>query len=89
MDRILTKIFYIVFQVLKALLIKIFKIQSLDLLFLMSFLLAITSADIIFHVFRTSLHIIWKKDFRHNFSFFNRFTQTSTHPRTPVTAKIR
>ena len=34
MDRILTKIFYIVFQVLKELLIKICKMQSLDLSFL-------------------------------------------------------
>ena len=34
MDEILTKIFYIVFQVLKVLLIKICEIQSLDLLFL-------------------------------------------------------
>ena len=33
MDEILTKMFYIVFQVLKVLLIKICEIQSLDLLF--------------------------------------------------------
>ena len=64
MDRILTKLFYIVFQVLKVLLIKICKIQSLDLLFLvMLFLLATTS------VFRISFNIIWQKDFRHKFSF--------------------
>ena len=51
-DRILTKIFFIMFQVSKVLLVKICKTQSLDLLFLvMLFLLAITSADIIFHEF--------------------------------------
>ena len=38
MDRILTKIFCIVFLVLKVLLIKICKIQSLDLLFLVVFI---------------------------------------------------
>ena len=51
--------FYIVFQVLKVLLIKICKIQSLDLLFIVVFnlllsfylLLAFTIADIIFHKF--------------------------------------
>ena len=38
MDRILTKIFDIVFEVLKVLPIKIYKIQSLDLLFLADFI---------------------------------------------------
>ena len=38
MDRILTKLFYIVFPVLKVLLIKICKIQSLDLSFLIVFI---------------------------------------------------
>ena len=68
MERILTKIFYIVFQVLKVLLIKICKIQSLDLLFL--FLLAFTSADIIFHKF-LELHskLSEKKIFVTNFPF--------------------
>ena len=38
MDKILTKFFYIVFQVFKVLLIEICKIQSLDLLFLVVFI---------------------------------------------------
>ena len=38
MDRILTKIFDFVFEVLKVLPIKICKIQSLDLLFLADFI---------------------------------------------------
>ena len=38
LDRILTKTIYIVFQVLMVLLIKICKIQSLDLLFLAVFI---------------------------------------------------
>ena len=38
---------------------------------------AFTSADIIFcNFFLTSFNIVWKKDFRHKFSFFNGFTQT-------------
>ena len=41
-------LFYIVFQVLKVLLIKVCKIQPPDCLFLL-FLLAFTSAGIIFH----------------------------------------
>ena len=51
MDRTLTRTFYIVFQVLKVLLIKICKIQPLDLLLNKALLLAFTSADIIFHKF--------------------------------------
>ena len=51
MDRTLSKTFYIVFQVLKVLLIKICKIQPLDLLLNKALLLAFTSADIIFHKF--------------------------------------
>ena len=50
MDRILTKIVYIVFQVLKVVLTKICKIQSLDLLFLVV-LLAFVSAVIICYKF--------------------------------------
>ena len=73
-DRILTNIFYIVFQVLKVLLIKICKIESLDLLVLVVFISFYISRYHFSQVFRTSFKIIWKKDFRHKFSFFNRFT---------------
>ena len=58
MDRILTKIFYIVFQVLKVLLIKICKIQSLDLLFLVVFISFYISRYHFSQVFRTSFKII-------------------------------
>ena len=58
MDRILTKIFYIVFQVLKVLLIKICKIQSLDLLFLVVFISFYISRYHFSQVFRTSFNII-------------------------------
>ena len=75
MDRILIKVVYIVFQVLKVLLIKNCKIQSLDLLFLGVFISVYTSRYHFSQVFRTSFSIIWKKDFRHKFSFFSRFTQ--------------
>ena len=57
MDRILTKIFYIVFQVLKVLLIKICKIQSLDLLFLVVFI-SFYISRYFSQVFRTSFNII-------------------------------
>ena len=55
---------------------KIFKIQPLDLYFLfLMFLLAFTSADIVFHKF-LEIHstLSEKKIFVTNFSFFNRFT---------------
>ena len=88
MDRILTKIVYIVFQVLKVLLVKICKIQSLDLLFLV-FISFYISRYHFSQVFRTSFNIIWKKDFRRKFSFFNGFTETPIPPiPTPLTAKI-
>ena len=79
--------FYIfVFQVLKVLLIKICKIQPLDLLFLVVFILAFTSADIVFHNF-LELHSILseKKIFVTNFPFL---TDSLKHP-TPLAAKIR
>ena len=76
-DRILTKIFYILFLVLEVVLIKICKIQSLDLLFLVVFI-SFYISRYFSQVFRTSFNIIWKKDFRHKFSFFNRFTQAPT-----------
>ena len=38
MDRKITKIFYTVFQILKVLFLKICKMQSLDLLFLVAFI---------------------------------------------------
>ena len=81
MDRILTKIFYIVFQVLKVLLIKICKMQSLDHFIFCCFISFDISRYHFSRNFRTSFNIIWKKDFRHKFSFFNGFTQTPTsHP---------
>ena len=73
-DRILTNIFDIVFQVLKVLLIKICEMQSLDLLVLVVFIGFYISRYHFSQVFRTSFQIIWKKKFRHKFSFFNGFT---------------
>ena len=58
---ILTKIFYIVFQVLKVLLIKICKIQSLDLLFLVVFISFYISRYHFSQVFRTSFNITYLK----------------------------
>ena len=73
MDRVLTKIFYIVFQFLKEVLTKICKVQSLDLSFLV--VLFYISIYHFLQVFKTLSSVIWKKDFCHKFPFFNRFTQ--------------
>ena len=48
--------FYILLQVLKVLLIKIYKTQLPDLIFLMFYISFFTSADIIFHNF-LELHL--------------------------------
>ena len=55
-------------------------IHSLDLLFLVAFISFCISKCHFSQVFRTSSNIIWKKNFRHKFSFFNRFTQTPISP---------
>ena len=67
--------YYMVFQVLKVLLIKICKMQPLDLLFFVVFISFYISRYHFSQIFRSSFNIIWKKDFRHKFSFFNGFTQ--------------
>ena len=71
--------FHIVFLVLKIRLTKISKIEP-DLLFLL-FLLAFTSADIIFYKFSElqSITTICKKDFCHKFSVLHGFTHIP-HP---------
>ena len=55
------------------------------------FLFAFTSVDIIFHkISQFFVNIIWKKNFRHEFSFFNRFTQllpARPSPKAPKSAK--
>ena len=66
-------------QVLKVLLIKIWKIQSLDLLFLVVFI-GFYISRFFAQVFRTSFNIIWKKDLCHKFSFFDGFTTSHHHP---------
>ena len=83
MDGILTKISYVVFQVLKLFFMKMRMIQPLDLLFLV-FLLAFTLADIIFHKFLevNSTLSEKKKIFVTNFHFL-------TYPLTRLTTKIR
>ena len=83
MEYILTKIFYVVFRVLKVLLVKICKVRSLDLLFLVVFI-SFYISRYFSRVFRTSFNIIWKKDFRHIFSFFNGFTQPPSPPPTHI-----
>ena len=74
-------IFYIVFQVLKVFLIKISKIQPLDLVFLDVILSFYISRYHFAQTFRTSFNIIWKKkkEFCDKFSFFNGFSQSLPH----------
>ena len=64
---------------MKVLLVKICRIQSLDLLFLAVFISFYIRRFHLSQNFRKN--IIWKKDFRHKFSFFNGFTHIPTpHP---------
>ena len=70
--------FYIVFEVLKVLLIKIYKIQPSVLLFLIVLHWLIHQQILFFTIFQNFIQHL-KKDFRHQFLFFNRLTQTP-HP---------
>ena len=69
--------FYTVLEVLKVLII-ICKMQPLDLLFLVFYVRFHINRYHLSLIFRASYNI-WKKDFRHEFSFFNGFTQ-NPHP---------
>ena len=75
--------FYIAFEVLKVLFV-ICKMQPLDPLFLV-----VLCSIYITNFFANSsfIHHYLKKDFYHEFSFFNRFTQPLPPP-TPLMAKI-
>ena len=86
MDTISTKIkweihvlaFYIVFQVLKvATSLWKFVRYSHQIFYFLLFLLAFTSADIIFHTFLELHSILSEKDIRHEFSCFKGFIQNS------------
>ena len=79
--------FYTVFQVLEVLLIKICKIQPLDLLFLFVYSSFYINRYHFSQTFKTSFSIIWNKDFYHKFSFFNRVTQTPQPLKRPKSAK--
>ena len=72
---------YIAFHVLKVFLIKEYKIQLVyqSLYFLFYITSQFTSGDIIFTIFWNLIQHLLEKDFCHELSFFNRFTQTS-HP---------
>ena len=74
--------FYIVFEVLRVLHIKICKMQPLEIFyFLLFYILDFTSGDIIFHKF-LELHstLSEKKIFVANFDFFKGLTQTPLLP---------
>ena len=67
--------FYIAFEVLKALLVKIFKIQPLYLL-----VLDVSSADIIFHKFLALHSTLIGKRFSSQIFLFNGFTHLPPPP---------
>ena len=82
--------FYISFQVLKVRLIKICKIQPPDLLFLVVFISFYISRFHFSQIFRTLFNIIWKTDFRDDFSFsMDSLNTPPPPPPTLLTAKIR
>ena len=85
MDRILTEIVYIVFQVLKVLLIKICKIVLRNKNFYsLLFLLVFTSADIIFHkVLELRSTLSEKKIFVTHFPFLMDSLKPLQPPPTP------
>ena len=91
MDRILTKIFYIVCQVLKVLLIKICKIQSLTRSFISCcFYWLLHQQQISFFTSFWNfiqLYIFEKKGFCHKFPFSNRFIQTAPPPSHPLNSQ--
>ena len=61
------------------------KVQPLDLLFIVAFISFYISRYHFSQIFKTSFSIIWGKDFYHEFSLLNGFTQTPTphlHPPT-------
>ena len=76
--------FYIVFQVLKVILVNTWKIQQKP----WSFITGVIRCSLYisrYHlskIFRTSFNIIWKTDFQHKFSIFNILTRPSPplHP---------
>ena len=70
-SSLMTRLFHIVFQVLKVCLIKIFKIEPPDLSFPVAFISFYIIRYHFSQIFRTSVNIISKKDFRHEFSFLS------------------
>ena len=84
MDRILTKFFYIVLQVLKVLFIKICKIQSLDLLFVVVFIGFYISRYHFDNFLELHSTLSEKKFFVTNFPFL----MDSLKPPTSLMAKI-
>ena len=67
--------FIIVFQVLKVLLLNIYKIQLPVFLFHIVVYISFLSADIILQLFKTLFcTYLTEKNFHYIFSFFNRFT---------------
>ena len=64
----------LVFQVFKVRLIKIFKIEPPDLLFLVVFISFYISRYHFSQIFRTSFRIIRKKDFPREFSFLTNYS---------------
>ena len=84
-QRIQTKTFYTVFQVLNVVLIKVCKIQSLDLLLLVVFLSFYISRYHFPQVFRTSFNIIWENVLAQIFLFYQ--IHSSSHHHHPLNSQ--
>ena len=73
-----TNLFWILFHVLKVLLIKIIRCSDHFLYFLL-FRISFTSADIFFYKFLELHSTLPEKGFCHEFFFINKFTLAPTH----------
>ena len=71
--------FFIAFQVLKVLFVISYKIHSYQTCYFLFYISFYTSRCHVLQYCGTRFNIIWKKDFRREFCFFNEFNQTP-HP---------
>ena len=79
MERVPTKIFYIVYQVLKVLLTRICKVESLDLSFILVFISFYISRYDFSQVFRRHSALSEKKIFFTNFPFLTDSLKSPPH----------
>ena len=81
-EKYMPFLYWIEFQVFKVILVKTWKMQRPDLLFLVVFIRRsfYISRYHFSKIFRTSFNIIWKIDFQHEFSIFEKLTNPLPPP---------